>query len=177
MRIRYIQLNNHPGGLAKLTIIVDTDKTTLGELVSKVQTDYPKYELDIKRIKTHRGLTANAYYWVLAEQLAKALGTSKDELHEEMMNRYGTLKTNDDGKPIVFSLAAGEDPKSVTPYSRSFAEGEVNGKRFIHYAVLKGSSEMSAKEFGDLLDGLISECKEMGIPTATDKELKEMEYI
>ena len=36
---------------------------------------------------------------------------------------------------------------------------------------------MSAYEFGVLLDGLISECKEMGIETMTPDEVKALEYL
>ena len=150
MELKYIQLNNHPGGLAKITAVVDADKAILGEMVTKAAEHPDQYELELKKKKTKRGLTANAYYWVLTSQLAKALQTS--------------------------SLAAGEDPCSVTPYARSFAEGMVNGKRFIHYIVLKGSSEMTADEMNTLISGVVSECKEQGIETLTPKELAELSY-
>ena len=176
MNIKHIEMTAHPGGLTKLMVIVDGDRTLIGDAVSKAQAD--KYELEIRKARSKRGLTANAYYWVLAEKLSKVMESSKDDVHEQMMQRYGTIKLNSDGKPIVFSLVAGEDPKSVTPYSRAFAEGMVNGKRFVHYAVLKGSHEMTAKEFGELLDGLISECKEVGgIETMTPQEVAQLEYL
>lgn len=178
MNVKYIDMTAHPGGLTKLTIVVDGDRTNIGTIVGKVQGAPDKYEVDLRRIRSKRGLTANAYYWALADKLSKALGTSKDEVHEEMMHRYGTIAMNDKGNPVVFSIQAGEDPKSVTQYSRSFAEGVVNGKRFIHYVKLKGSSSMTAEEFGMLLDGLISECKEVGgIETMTPAEVAQLEYI
>ena len=176
MELKYIQLNNHPGGLAKVTAVVAADKGILGELVNKAAEHPEQYEIEITKKKTKRGLTANAYYWVLTDKLAKALQTSKDEMHKELMLRYGTFKLNEDGKPIVFSLAAGEDPTSVTPYARSFAEGMVNGKRFVHYAVVKGSSQMTSSEFNALLQGAISEAKEQGIETLTPQELAELSY-
>lgn len=176
MELKYIQLNNHPGGLAKITAVVDADKAILGEMVTKAAEHPDQYELELKKKKTKRGLTANAYYWVLTSQLAKALQTSKDEMHRELVLRYGAFKTNADGKPVVFSLAAGEDPCSVTPYARSFAEGMVNGKRFIHYIVIKGSSECTAEEMNALIAGVVSEAKEQGIETLTPKELAELSY-
>lgn len=176
MDIKFIQLNNHPGGLAKITAVVDADKGILGEMVSKAAEHPEQFELELKKKRSKRGLTANAYYWVLTDKLAKALSTSKDEMHRELVLRYGAFKTNAEGRPIVFSLISGEDPRSVTPYARSFAEGMVNGKRFVHYAVVKGSSEMDAAEFGALLDGCISEAKEQGIETLTPKELAELSY-
>ena len=177
MNIRYIQMNNHSGGLSKLTIVVDGDKSVLGELVGKIQCDPAKYELELKKIRTKRGLTANAYYWTLVDKLARALETSKDELHKEIIQRYGVMKTNEDDNPIVFSILAGEDPTTINPYVRPFAEGNVNGKRFIHYYVLKRSSELDSAEFNCLLAGIISECKEVGIQTLTPKEISELEHL
>lgn len=177
MNIKHIEMLPHPGRLIKLIIVCDGDWASTRQLVGKVESDPEKYEVQLKRISSKRGLTANAYYWVLVDHLSKALGTSKDEVHAEMMRDYGTFRLNDNGKPVVFTIAAGEDPKQIAKYSRAFAEGYVDGKKFIHHAVLKGSSEMSAKEFGDLLDGLISECKEMGIETMTPEEVKALEYL
>lgn len=175
MVIKHIEMTAHPGGLTRLNIVVAGDRSQIAKTVGKVEAD--KFELEIKRLRSKRGLTANAYYWVLVDHLAKVLGASKDEIHEQIMQDYGTFKLNDSGKPIVFTIAAGENPKDIAPYSRAFAEGYVDGKKFIHHAVLKGSSEMSAYEFGILLDGLISECKEMGIETMTPDEVKALEYL
>ncbi len=176
MNIRYIQLNNHTGGLSKLTIVVDGDKSILGELVGKIQCDPTKYELELKKIRHKRGLTANAYYWTLVDKIARTLESSKDEIHKELLQRYGVMKTKDKDDPIVFSILAGEDPDTINPYVRPFAEGMVNGKRFIHYYVLKGSSEMDNAEFNCLLAGAISEAKELGIETLTPKELAELNH-
>lgn len=175
MNIRYIDLKNHTGGLSKLTIVVDGNKSALGELVGKIKAEPEKYEVELKKIHQKRGLTANAYYWVLVDKIARMLETSKDEIHKEMIQRYGVMKTNNDD-PIVFSVLAGEDPTTINPYVRPFAEGYVNGKRFIHYYVLKRSSEMDSAEFNCLLAGAQSEAKDLGIEVMTPKEIAELEH-
>ena len=177
MNIRYIELKNHSGGLSRLTIVVDGDKTQLGELVGKIQAEPEKYELELKKIRHKRGLTANAYYWSLVDKIARSLESSKDEIHKEIIQRYGVMDTNENGDPIVFSILAGEDPTTINPYVRPFAEGYVNGKRFIHYYVLKRSSVMSSSEFNCLLAGAQSEAKDMGIEVLTPKEIAELEYL
>lgn len=178
MNIRYIDLKNHTGGLSRLTVVVDGDKSYIAELVGKVQKEPEKYELELKKLHNRRGLTANAYYWTLVDKLARVLESSKDDVHRELIQRYGVIKTSEDGDPIVFSILAGEDPTTINPYVRPFAEGTVNGKRFIHYYVLKRSSELDSSEFNSLLAGLISECKEVGgIQTLTPKEIAELENL
>ena len=175
MNIRYIDIKNHTGGLSRLTVVVDGDKSVLGELVGKIQADPSKYELSLTKIKKSRGLTANAYYWVLVDKVARALETSKDEIHREIIQRYGVMDTKENGDPKVFSILAGEDPTTINPYVRPFAEGFVNGKRFIHYYVLKPSHLMSSSDFNCILAGIQSEAKELGIETLTPKEIEQLE--
>ena len=40
--------------------------------------------------------------------------------------------------------------------------------------MLKGSSDYDTREMSELIDGLVSECKECGIETATPEELQRM---
>ena len=54
MELKYIQLNNHPGGLAKITAVVDADKAILGEMVTKAAEHPDQYELELKKKKTKR---------------------------------------------------------------------------------------------------------------------------
>lgn len=50
-------------------------------------------------------------------------------------------------------------------------------KKFTHYKVYKGSSEMNSKEFSILLDGLVSECNEQSIATLTKSEREQLHFI
>ena len=43
--------------------------------------------------------------------------------------------------------------------------GYIEGKKFIHYRALKGTSEYTAAEMAAFLDGIIAECEEQGIQT------------
>ena len=46
--------------------------------------------------------------------------------------------------------------------------------KFSAYLVLKGSSEYNSKEMATLLDGVISECKELEIETRPKEEIESM---
>ena len=48
------------------------------------------------------------------------------------------------------------------------------GAMYRTYMMLKGSSEYNTKEMSHLIDGLVSECKEMGIETLPPEELERM---
>ena len=121
-----------------------------------------KYE--VKEWHEKRHLTQNAYYHVLKGQLASALHTSADELHEILLRRYGVVVGT------VVSVKA-DVPVSMLPGHWMPYKGD--GK-WMSYIRIKGSSDMDTQEFSNLLDGLISECEEMGIPTMTPTELAKL---
>ena len=62
-------------------------------------------------------------------------------------------------------------------YFEEIGQGTVQGKAFTHYKIYKGSSEMDSKEFAVLLDGVISECEQVGIPTLTPGEIAKLKFI
>lgn len=124
---------------------------------------------EIKEKKAKRTLTQNAYYWVLLHELAKALKIDNDTAHKMMLERYGVYE--------VISVQSGIDLTGYFKYFGEIGSGTVNGKQFTHYKIFKGSSQMDSKEFAVLLDGLISDCEELGIPTLTPDEVAKLKYI
>lgn len=124
---------------------------------------------EIKEKKAKRTLTQNAYYWVLLHELASALKIDNDTMHKMMLERYGVYE--------VISVLNGIDLTCYFKYFEEIGSGTVNGKQFTHYKIFKGSSQMDSKEFAVLLDGLISDCEELGIPTLTREEIAKLKYI
>lgn len=118
------------------------------------------YEVKKKR----RTLTQNRYYWALLSQLAGVLKTTTEELHFEMLKRYSTatgwatLDTVDLSK--VYSFRYNEEVNRVD--------------HTVYYRIYTPSEELDTKEFARLLDGLIDECKAVGIETATPEEIARM---
>lgn len=122
-------------------------------------------EYEIKEKRKKRTLNQNAYYWKLLGQLASVLKISNDELHEQLIKRYSH---NID---FISCLSNVDVKKYGLKYFDIVRKYEDRGNTFISYKVYKPSSEMNTKEFTDLVDGLISECKEVGIETLTPDEL------
>ena len=129
----------------------------------------------IKKRTIPRSLNANNYAWALIEKLAAVVKTDKDSVYEEMLRRYGTGETYIDEAgnecKVLFSLREGIPPKLVARHYAEIGTGVVNGTRFIHYRAIKGTSEYSTKEMSDFLDGVISECQEVGIETDTPEQV------
>lgn len=123
----------------------------------------------IKEYKEKRSLNSNSYYWQLVNQIANKLHTSKEEVHDRMIKRYSQSE--------YISVL---EEVNILGYIKYFEEKNTfihNGRRFKSYLVFKGSSEMDSKEMSILIDGIVSEAKEMGIETLTPEELARLDYI
>lgn len=89
--------------------------------------------------------------------MAAVLHTSKDELYLQMLERYGVF-THVIVKPNVV-----ERVKAEWRTVRVLGEVTVNGQTGIQLQCYFGSSTYNSKEFSVLLDGVISEAKEIGV--------------
>lgn len=129
------------------------------ETVLRWLQDQPAGRYECNKAKRKRTLTQNSYYWALLSELAGALGLSNDELHFQLLKRYST--------PQPFVTFKNVDVSKFMRYYEKRAEND----RCISYLFYTPSSEMDTKEFKRLLDGLISECQEVGIETLNAEEL------
>ena len=127
------------------------------------------YDVKITEYSDKRTKTMNSYYWVLVTQLANVLRTSKDELHAELIKRYSQRD--------YISLLANIKPSDYFPYYEYQSTFKHNNNTFRSYLVFKRSSDMNKHEFSILLDGLISECKAVGINTMTPDEIAQLGYL
>jgi hypothetical protein len=130
-------------------------------------------DVDIHQHRKKRSLDANSYCWLLITKIADVLRTSKEELYIEMLKRYGQRE-----KQLISIIAEEEALQMIYRATKGHCcevgEGEVKGKTFKHLAILRGSSEYDTREMSILIDGIVSECKEMDIETMTPKELAEL---
>ena len=124
---------------------------------------------EIKEKKRRRSLNANAYAWTLIGKLADALRISKDHCYLLMLKRYGQSE--------MVSVVSEIDVRGYFKYYEAVGETELQGKNFTHYRVFKGSSEYDTREMSILVDGIVSECHEVGIETMTPSELAKLKEL
>lgn len=126
--------------------------------------DNKKYE--VKEYREKRSLNANNYYWELLTQLGNVLRMDKEDLHFQLLQKYGQSE--------MISVVADVDMKNYLKYYAEAGESVLNGKNFKHYKVYKGSSEMDKKEMSILINGLVEECKAQDIETKTPAEINSL---
>lgn len=121
-----------------------------------------KYDIVIKEHRQKRSLNANSYCWKLCTEIADVLNSDKDSIYVLMLKRYGVS----DLIPIANKVP-------VKDYF-DYYDVESKNEKYTWYKVYKGSSKYDTKEMSVLINGIVSECKELDIPTKEDLEIKQM---
>lgn len=101
-------------------------------------------------------------------KIANVLRTDKDAVYIEMLKRYGQ---REEKLLSVVAEAADMIYRATQNHCVEVGESELNGKTFKHLAILIGSSQYNTKDMAVLIDGIVSECKELDIETMTPGEL------
>lgn len=125
--------------------------------------------IEIKKKRKKRSLDANAYCWVLLQKLAEATNSDRWSVYLEMLKRYSRAFTF-----IVVKEDAVERTKEQWRECIDLGEVDINGQKGHQLQVFFGSSTFDSKEMSVFIDGIVSECKELGIETIPPEELERM---
>lgn len=166
-------------GKPLLTLECDEHPTRLQEMIEGLRTA-ESLSVKIGKFRKKRSLDANAYYWLLCGKLAKVLKISMPHCHNLMLRRYGTLEEFD-GRPVYIIIQDTDEASQKADEAETYhikptaqvKEGN-DGLQYRTYLLLKGSHEYDTAEMSDLIEGLVDECKQVGIETATPDEIANM---
>ena len=125
--------------------------------------------INLKRWRKKRSLDANAYAWVLMSKMASVLGTSKDEVYEELLQKYGIIYEDEKGY-ITITAKNSVDISKITGHWKRYKD---NGK-FISYLMIKGSSKYDTAEMSQFIDRVVEEAKDLEIETLPPDEIARM---
>lgn len=133
-----------------------------------------------KIYRKKRSLDANAYYWQLITKLAEASRISKPRAHNMMLRRYGQTEEVDDH--LIYVVVPDDDEgeckalEAETYHIKPTTEVKISndGTPFRTYIMLRGSSTYNTAEMSRLIEGLVSECRDVGIDTLPPQEIERM---
>lgn len=131
-----------------------------------------KLSIEVKPFRQRRSLDANAYAWVLMDRLATALQKSKAEIYCEYVRDIGgnseTVCVRDEAAEKLCEGWRHNGLGWVTETFQSKLPGCTNV--ILYY----GSSTYDTAQMSRLIDLIIQDCKENGIPTETPNQIAEM---
>lgn len=117
------------------------------------------YNLTLKKWMDKRSVDANDKYWVTVRQIAHNIDSSVEEVHNQLLDSYGVLETDAEGKPIKVLmkdsfeyLKAKDIHLHATPHTTT-----LDGTVYRLFWKLKGTREMDKQEMAKLIDGALSE--------------------
>ncbi len=156
------------------TITIESPRIDVSEAMKLSQME--KLDVDVRKHRERRSLDANSYYWLLIGKIGNATGNSRDHVHNVMLGRYGELDRMPDGSLIPFCIRDDIDYLEfpyphLKPTQKTLTKGD---KLYRWYYQIKGSSEYDTREMSHLIDGVVSECREMDIETLPPEELERM---
>lgn len=152
----------------KITLQLSNQYDLLTDEFSKLK-ELEEIEISLEEYKEKRSLNANAYAWVLIGKIADVLRIGKNEAYLQMLKQYGQSE--------IVSVLSKIDVTGLFKYYEIAGTSKLTGKEFTHYKIFKGSSEYNTKEMAILIDGIVSEAKELGIETLPPYQLEEMKKM
>lgn len=135
----------------------------------KMQKESKKYE--VKEYREKRSNDANAYFHVLVNKLARYYNISDEDMKIKMNLDYGTVARFKDGKVKGCKVPSQTNMKEIYKYSKWYKNDNQGNDCYIFY---KETHTLNTEEMSQLINGVIQECKDVGIETLTPEELENL---
>lgn len=139
-----------------LTITVKIPHPDPNEVERLQKLSEAEVEVEIRRRRERRSLDANALLWKLLQGIAEKLSSSAEEIYLHMLERYGWYDF------IVVRPEAVQAAKRLFRIAKERSVLYINGKKGVQLQVWPGSSRYDAEQMSHLIEGVISECREIG---------------
>lgn len=153
-------------GVSVLKPFLRTENRRLDGIIQKIKSG--RYEFLLRRKKKKKSLSANAYMWVLCDEIARILQSTKDEVYKQAVANVG----------VFFPLSC----KSAA-FARARAVWESQGAGFFcnvtreqagrtEFNAYVGSSQYTQEELSRLIEELVAEAENLGIDTRASRECR-----
>lgn len=157
-------------GDMEITLTVSgSNKFMAGRAVEYAKT-LDRLTIDITEYRKARSLDANAYMWTLLNQLAYILKTTSIELYKKYVKECGVWTDYEMPERTAKAFEHIWKEKGIAwIVERLDTVGDMVTLRAYY-----GSSVYNTKQMSRLIDSIVTDCKEAGIETMSDKELKSL---
>ena len=130
-------------------------------------------KVEVKKASKHRSLSANNYAWVLIDQIAEVTGRTEKEVYREAIREIGGVSDFYGMKEAAYESFCEIWTKDHLGRQVEIIPGSAK-PGWINVRAWKGSSDFDSAQMARLIDSLIQEAEQQGIPTVPDKEVERM---
>ena len=141
------------------------------ELIAYLSTQ-PEGRWTLEPYKEKRSLSANALYFSMVTQMAKALQISNHRMHNQLLRKYGTQQLIDNEQVWIALPDTHETEEAVEEDEYNHFQPtmrKTGSKRW--YVLLKPSHEFDTVEMSRLIDGTAEELRQIGLVPPMDEQI------
>lgn len=150
-------------------LILELDgQDNLGEY--DVLKDEKSLDIEIAKIKEKRSNDANSYMWVLCQDIAEVIRSTKLEVYRKAISEVGQFEVLPIKDEAVRRFIDGWQHKGYGWICETIGESKFRG--FTNVIAYYGSSVYDTKSMSILVDYVVEEAKELGIETMPPDELQ-----
>jgi len=129
-------------------------------------------QAEIKQYRKRRSLDANAYFWVLCQKIAEAIGSTKELVYQNFIRDVGQFEIIPIRDDAVDRWISNWQSIGLGWYAEILSDSKIEGyKNIISYF---GSSVYDSKEMSVLINEIVNQCHELGIETKPEEEIKSL---
>ena len=129
-------------------------------------------QVEIKQYRANRSLDANSYLWVLCQKMAEAIHATKEDVYRIFIKRVGQFEIIPIKNEAVDRWIRNWQANGVGWISETIGDSKIEG--YTNVISYYGSSTYDSREMSILLNEIVRECKELGIETRPDEEIKSL---
>jgi len=119
-----------------------------------------------------RSLDANAYFWNLAEELAKKHKATKVEIYKKYIREYGVCDIRPIRDDEVETFVKRWERLGIGWFCEDLGTSKLQG--YTNVRSYYGSSIYEQPEMSRIIDAIVEDCKKEGIETRTPNQIAEM---
>ena len=124
-------------------------------------------QVEIKIHKKKRSLNANSYCWVLIQEIADALKSTKEEVYRKFIKEKGIFRTMTVDNKALNTLIYLWQGKGLGWVVDILDKKEDSTEVILYY----GTSSYNSKQMATFIDYIVESAKEIGIQVLSPEEL------
>lgn len=124
-------------------------------------------QFEIKEHRKKRSLSANGYCWILLQQIADALGTTKEQIYREYIKDKGIFRIVEIDNQAVNTFIHIWEQQGLGWICEVSHTGKSTSEVIAYY----GTSSYNTKQMAKYIDFCVESAKDLGIETMTPQEI------
>lgn len=145
------------------------------EQLAELKANEKGLKVDLSKWREKRSLDANAYAWVLMEEIAKVIKSTKEEVYKSIIHKVGVFEILPIKNSAVESFKKRWKSKGLGWLCETQRDSKI--PNYTNVIAYYGTSTYNTGEMARFIDEVVIEAQGLGIQTETPEKLEEIKYL